>query len=303
VAGLQGNAERSWLDLMVPPETGRAFTREGIRRELERVRTDAAGPTPSPLERVLADRVALCWIAAMHADTQYAQRLADGMTWADSEYHQRRCERAQRQLLKAVQTLATVRRLLTPAVQLNVAENQITWRGRPHWACFASARSPRYFPAINVHEFQTTWGASKPTELASFRPMDCVSRAGAERRRRHWSPDGSAAPESARHHDRVTCRPLARAGANRGRRGGSLHTHTLTHLLLTSPPHPPLTLSRPCFGTVERAIRHGHRVADRNAHDARNTQRGRLAADRCDAFGFAAAGPTSVRGVPTRVSQ
>jgi len=125
VAGLQGNAERSWLDLMVPPETGRAFTREGIRRELERVRADAAGPAPSPLERVLADRVALCWIAAMHADTQYAQRLADGMTWADSEYHQRRCERAQRQLLKAVQTLAMVRRLLTPTVQVNVAENQI----------------------------------------------------------------------------------------------------------------------------------------------------------------------------------
>ena len=38
-----------------------AFTREVIRWELERVRADAAGPEPSPLERVLADRAALGW--------------------------------------------------------------------------------------------------------------------------------------------------------------------------------------------------------------------------------------------------
>jgi len=127
--GLRENAERSWLELLVPPASGRAFTREGLRRDLERVRAEAAGPQPTPLERLLADRVALCWLAMMHADTQYAQRLAAGVTFTEGEYHQRRCERAQRQFLKAVQTLATVRRLLIPAVQLNVAENQINVAG------------------------------------------------------------------------------------------------------------------------------------------------------------------------------
>lgn len=123
---LRENAERSWLDLLGPPaEAGRGFTRAAIRRELERVRRDAAGENPRPLERLLANRVALCWMATIHAETQYAQRLKDGMSFKESEFHQKRCERAQRQLLRAVQTLATVRRLLTPVLQVNVAEQQI----------------------------------------------------------------------------------------------------------------------------------------------------------------------------------
>ncbi len=127
---LRQNAERSWLDLLQPAvESGRGFTREAIRRELERVRDDAAGQDPSPLERLLADRVAICWLATVHADRQYAYRLQDGMTFKESEFYQRRCERTQRQLLRAVQTLATVRRLLRPVVQVNVAEQQINVAG------------------------------------------------------------------------------------------------------------------------------------------------------------------------------
>ena len=121
--GLQEIAERSWLELLVP-NAGRGFTREGLRRDLERVRREPAGPDPTPIERVLADRVALCWVAALHADTQYAQRLADGTSFKEGEFLQRRCERANRQLLRAVQTLATVRRLLAPT-QINIGQNQI----------------------------------------------------------------------------------------------------------------------------------------------------------------------------------
>ncbi|MDP9365237.1 MAG: hypothetical protein M3Q10_13605 [Chloroflexota bacterium] len=64
-------------------------------------------------------------MAAQHADAQYARKLADGMTFKEGEYHARRCERATRQLLKAAQTLATVRRLLAPTIRLNVAEQQL----------------------------------------------------------------------------------------------------------------------------------------------------------------------------------
>ena len=47
------------------------------------------------------------------------------MSFREGEYYARRSEQANRQLLKAVQALATVRRLLAPAIQLNVAETQI----------------------------------------------------------------------------------------------------------------------------------------------------------------------------------
>ncbi len=127
---LRENAEHSWLELLRPAaESGRGFSREAIRRELERVRRDAAGEDPSPMERLLAHRVALCWLATIYADTQYAQRMKDGMSFKESEFYQRRCEGSQRQLLRAVQTLATVRRLLRPVVQVNVAEKQINVAG------------------------------------------------------------------------------------------------------------------------------------------------------------------------------
>jgi hypothetical protein len=129
VTGLQENAERSWIDAMAPKRPGQEFTRAAIQREVDRRRREIGGEAQSPLERLLVDRVVLCWLQATFADARYAQRMTDGLTFKEGEYFQRQCERAQRQLLKAVQTLATVRRLLTPTVQLNVAENQINVAG------------------------------------------------------------------------------------------------------------------------------------------------------------------------------
>jgi hypothetical protein len=84
----------------------------------------AAGENRSPLERLLAERVAPCWIAATHADAEYAQKLKAGMSFREGEYDSRRCEQTNRQLLKAIESLARVRRLLTP-MQVNLGQNQI----------------------------------------------------------------------------------------------------------------------------------------------------------------------------------
>jgi hypothetical protein len=45
-------------------------------------------------------------------------------SFAEGEYHQKRLDRANRQLIRAIQALATVRRLLRP-VQVNIGQNQI----------------------------------------------------------------------------------------------------------------------------------------------------------------------------------
>ena len=126
LSGLQANAERSLLDLMAPHAAGRLHTRALLERQLAALREELLGPAPSALERLLVDRVVLCWLAAIERDTRHAQRrAAGGMTFREGEYHQRAGERAQRQFLRAVQTLATVRRLLVPAVQVNIADKQV----------------------------------------------------------------------------------------------------------------------------------------------------------------------------------
>jgi hypothetical protein len=49
-------------------------------------------------------------------------------TFRQMEYAQKRVDRAQRQLLRAIQALATVRRLLRPT-QVNIGQNQINVAG------------------------------------------------------------------------------------------------------------------------------------------------------------------------------
>ena len=50
------------------------------------------------------------------------------MSFREGEYYSKRCEQTNRQLLKAIESLARVRRLLTP-MQINIEQNQINMAG------------------------------------------------------------------------------------------------------------------------------------------------------------------------------
>ena len=82
----------------------------------------------SQLETLLINRILSAWMHVMYADAAYAQMLQRGGSFAEGEYHQKRLERANRQLLRAIQSLATVRRLLRPT-QVNIGQNQINMAG------------------------------------------------------------------------------------------------------------------------------------------------------------------------------
>ena len=124
LAVLPAHAERAWVDLLAGRGADAEFARRVVEQDIARKRREVAGEHPSPLEALLAERVALCWVAAQQADAQYARKLARGMSFREGEYYARRSGQATRQLLRAVQTLATVRRLLTP-VQINIGQNQV----------------------------------------------------------------------------------------------------------------------------------------------------------------------------------
>ena len=121
---LSSLAVRSWVDLLASTGPGREIVRHTTEKEIERKRSEVAGENPSPLERLLAERVALCWVAATYADAEYTRKLKEGMSFREGEYYSKRCEQTNRQLLKAIESLARVRRLLTP-MQINIGQNQI----------------------------------------------------------------------------------------------------------------------------------------------------------------------------------
>jgi len=96
-----------------------------MTRKLDSLRREVAGPAPSTLERLLGDRIAIGWLGLAVAEGTYHLALERGVGASDDEFHQRRVERAQRRYLAAIKALATVRRLGVPAVQINVAKQQV----------------------------------------------------------------------------------------------------------------------------------------------------------------------------------
>jgi hypothetical protein len=99
------------------------FFKEGMEAKMDRLRTDMAGPDPSPLERLLADRIALCWLSLHDFEVRFAQ--AKDLTIKQADHWQHRINCAHRRYLSSIKTLATVRKLALPALQVNIAHKQV----------------------------------------------------------------------------------------------------------------------------------------------------------------------------------
>jgi hypothetical protein len=96
---------------------------EAIVMRLDQLRRDLEGAQPTPIETVLAERAALCWFIVHLYETSYMQ--AENMTINQAESRQRRIDAAHRRFLTAVATLARVRKLALPSLQVNIGANQI----------------------------------------------------------------------------------------------------------------------------------------------------------------------------------
>lgn len=103
------------------------LVQEALPPQLKSMRRELAGSNPSPLERLLAERIVACWIQLQYAEAIYAQNLGS-MNMVQGDYHQRRLDRLHKRYLSSVKTLAQIRKL-GPAVQINIAEKQINTAG------------------------------------------------------------------------------------------------------------------------------------------------------------------------------
>lgn len=124
-----GDVATTAQDALIGVVAGRsALTREGIRKTMASMRAELAGPNASPLERLLVERIVACWLLSYEADLAYARALKT-LSVRDAELYQRRQDRAARQYLYALRSLAVVRRLLAPPVQVNLAQQQVNISG------------------------------------------------------------------------------------------------------------------------------------------------------------------------------
>ena len=89
--------------------------REGMKRELG----DQQAP---PLERLLIDHLALCWVRLQHVEQEYSWAVSKGMNVSLARFWEQRLSASQGRFLRACATLARIRRLAVPAAkQVNIA--------------------------------------------------------------------------------------------------------------------------------------------------------------------------------------
>jgi len=107
--------------------------RQSMTAGWEQLPRDLARPGYGELERLLVQQVAISWLYLSFVEYNYSAVLTDTtLTITRGDYWERRMGAAQQRYLRAVENLARVRRLQLPAVQVNIAEqqvNQVNTRG------------------------------------------------------------------------------------------------------------------------------------------------------------------------------
>jgi hypothetical protein len=120
---LAHQVERSWITALSGQDL---LSKEIIDREVQGLRSQLLGPHPMPLEKLLVDRICVCWLALQHSELHAAKRFNErAVVLTPSEEH--RQDKVHGRFLMAVRELARVRKLLQPTTQfqVNLGTNQI----------------------------------------------------------------------------------------------------------------------------------------------------------------------------------
>lgn len=120
LADLGVRAQTSLIQRVV--KEGDPLSAAAFARKIERMTKDLQGPQPSELEKQLAQRIVLEWLLLTYFEATLTVNF-DSEKW--TTYYEKRVESAQRRYLSSVKTLAQIRKLQLPNLQINVAERQV----------------------------------------------------------------------------------------------------------------------------------------------------------------------------------
>lgn len=122
-------AEDALIEKMTSEEDLAA--KEILRFQLEAMREEIAGENPSPLERLLVERVVATWLQIQLFEGLYANGMSKSMTIAQGNFYQKRLDQTHRRHLSAIRALVQIRKLLkgSTITQINIADKQINTTG------------------------------------------------------------------------------------------------------------------------------------------------------------------------------
>lgn len=124
VSGLAYNAEASIL-ANVPPGAQELFRQQATNLRTK-LRQEGSG---TALETILIRRITLDYLASLQADRVRSLAPGESRSLELSRFYDHQADRAHRRFLASVESLARVRRLITPIAQINIAERQVNVAG------------------------------------------------------------------------------------------------------------------------------------------------------------------------------
>ena len=111
---------------LISKAAGSYAIKASMTKGWDQMQLDLARPSDGALERLLVQQVVIAWLHLGYVEYQYSAVTTEtGLTIKRAEYWERRLSAAQRRYLRATETLARVRRLQLPAVQVNIGAQQI----------------------------------------------------------------------------------------------------------------------------------------------------------------------------------
>ena len=87
---------------------------------------DGMGYQEAPImEKMIIDNIATCWLRLQYIDYAVAAKMAGDFNIRHMEFWQKSLATAQKSYLAACETLAKVRKMRLPNIQLNIGEKQV----------------------------------------------------------------------------------------------------------------------------------------------------------------------------------
>jgi len=112
---------------IVKSMTSNGVSQEVFLRHVDAQRTEMGYADAPPLERPLIDHVVTCWLRLQKTELSYTGMNGQSITLTQADFWERKLTQAQARYLRAIETLARVRRLARPSapLQVNIATQQV----------------------------------------------------------------------------------------------------------------------------------------------------------------------------------
>jgi hypothetical protein len=124
-----GNVARIVRDHIASLITARPVTREAIRRASENMRQSLALPTDSAVEKLLVEHCVTAHVLYFSLLNEYTTSDKMNFTLEEINFWERRLTIAENRFLRTVESLARVRNLAIPVLQVNIAQTQTNIAG------------------------------------------------------------------------------------------------------------------------------------------------------------------------------